>query len=60
MHLKRGPYMPWRRRLRERQLREAWQQAARLANTPIVHLATDENTPLLSDGAKNNKESPRA
>lgn len=50
--------MPWRRRIRERQLREAWQEAARLANEPIVHLATDENTPLLD--SRSNKEAPDA
>ena len=58
MHLKRGPYLPWRRRIRERQLREAWQEAARLANEPIVYLATDENTPLPVSNRQRNKGAP--
>jgi hypothetical protein len=41
----RSPRLPWRDRQRERRSRERWQEAVRVARTPIVHTATDENCP---------------
>ena len=36
----------WRHHRTERRLHAAWQEAARLARTPIIYTATDENLPL--------------
>lgn len=49
-------YPPWRRRMEERRLRAEWLAAAERARTPIVYLATDENTPLLASDARANRD----
>lgn len=45
-------YLPWRRRAEAQRLRAAWLEAARIAGTPIIYLATDENCPLPTPGAR--------
>jgi hypothetical protein len=42
----------WRHHQTERRLHAAWQEAARLARTPIIYTATDENCPLPTRGVK--------